>query len=373
MKQEKPNNTDRVTERVDFSGVRYAQCWEDADILLPAMNISKGDHCLSICSGGDNTLALLAKKPAKVVALDVSAAQLHCLELRVAAYRVLDHGQLLELMGSRESQRRSTLYRKCRYHLSRPARDFWNARPALIERGIGRVGRFEQYFSLFRRRVLPLIHGRRTVNELLQQRSPVERERFYAERWDNIRWRMLFRIFFSRFVMGHVGRDPEFFRYVDGGVSNYLLQRTRHALTELDPSANPYLQWILTGQHQSRLPFALREENFEIIRNNLDRLSWHQLSVEDYLAQYPRERFDAFNLSDVFEYLPVEQYHRLLQQLLAASRPGARLVYWNMMVPRTRPRSLASRLRPLTQLASRLHQRDKTFFYSRFVIEEVQS
>jgi S-adenosylmethionine-diacylglycerol 3-amino-3-carboxypropyl transferase len=42
-----------------------------------------------------------------------------------------------------------------------------------------------------------------------------------------------------------------------------------------------------------------------------------------------------------------------------------------MLVPRSRPEDVAARLRPLTELADRLHQQDKAFFYSRFVVEEV--
>ena len=60
----------------DFSLIRYAQCWEDADVLLAALDPSPGAVCLSIASAGDNTLALLARSPARVVAVDLNTAQL---------------------------------------------------------------------------------------------------------------------------------------------------------------------------------------------------------------------------------------------------------------------------------------------------------
>ena len=92
-----------ITARADFSAIRYAQCWEDADTLLAGLDVQPGDSCLSIASAGDNTLALLARSPGHVLALDVSDAQLACLALRVAAYRALEHHELLELIGSRPS------------------------------------------------------------------------------------------------------------------------------------------------------------------------------------------------------------------------------------------------------------------------------
>ena len=59
----------------------------------------------------------------------------------------------------------------------------------------------------------------------------------------------MFQLFFSRVVMGRLGRDPEFFAHVEGSVATRILQRTRHALTVLNPADNPYIHWILRGTH----------------------------------------------------------------------------------------------------------------------------
>jgi S-adenosylmethionine-diacylglycerol 3-amino-3-carboxypropyl transferase len=211
------------------------------------------------------------------------------------------------------------------------------------------------------------------VEALLRGGTLEERQRFYVEQWDTWRWRLMFRFFFSRAVMGRMGRDPAFFNYVQDSVADRILARARHALTMLDPAANPYLQWILLGRHQTALPYALRPENFEAIRDNLDRFEWHCQSIEDYLEAHPDLAVDCYNLSDIFEYMSAENYQALLEKLAARGRPGGRLAYWNMLVPRSRPEYLASRLRPLTDLADQLHQQDKAFFYSRFVVEEVVS
>jgi len=356
--------------RTDFSGIRYAQVWEDADVLLAGLDVQPGDVCVSIASAGDNAIALLTRDPSRVIALDLSQAQLFCLELRVAAYKTLTHGELLELIGSRPSSRRTEIYARCRPALTSAARAFWDGRPAEIDRGIGGIGKFERYFELFRTRVLPLVHRRRTVLDLLAPRSPEDRRRFYDERWDTWRWRLLFRLFFSRFVMGRLGRDPEFFRYVETDVATSILQRTRHALRELDPAENPYVHWILTGTHGTALPCALRAEHFETIRDRLDRLEWHCASVEEHLERLPGRSVDRFNLSDLFEYVSIEHYHRMLEVMASRSRPGARLAYWNMLAPRRRPEQMADRLRPLDDLAARLHLADRAFFYSAFRVEE---
>lgn len=363
--------TTEAATRADFSHIRYAQVWEDADVLLAALDVQPGDMVVSIASAGDNALALLGAGAARVVALDLSSAQLACLALRVAAYRELDHAGLLELIGSRPSTRRAELYRRCRPLLAPAVQGFWDAQAAAIAGGIGGAGKFENYFRLFRERVLPLVHRRKTVEALLRGGPPADRERFYAEHWDTWRWRLLFLVFFSRFMMGRLGRDPAFFKYVEGSVAERILARTRHALVTLDPAANPYLHWILTGTHGTALPWALRAENFERIRARLDRLEWHELTLEAFLGREHGAKVDKFNLSDIFEYMSMDNTAALLAQLAAASRPGGRLAYWNMLAPRSRPESLAERLRPKANLAGELFVQDKAFFYSALVVEEV--
>jgi S-adenosylmethionine-diacylglycerol 3-amino-3-carboxypropyl transferase len=360
-----------VADRADFSGIRYAQCWEDADILLEALDIQPGDVCLSIASAGDNVLAMLSRRPGRVIAVDLSKAQLACVELRVAAYRTLEHPELLELMGSTPSTRRGELYRRCRPLLSSFAREFWDAHPSEVDAGIGSAGKFERYFALFRSRVLPLVHRDRTVQRLLCCNNQSEREAFYREDWDTWRWRLLFRIFFSRFVMGRLGRDPSFFRYVEGSVGDRIMARARHAMTVLDPRANPYMQWIMAGRHLTALPCALRPENFETIRDHLDCLEWRCQSIEDALEAEKGTPIDRYNLSDIFEYMSADNYERLLTAVAGQGRRGGRLAYWNMLVARSRPQSLAGRLEPCTELAKRLHAQDKAFFYGAFIVEEI--
>jgi S-adenosylmethionine-diacylglycerol 3-amino-3-carboxypropyl transferase len=354
----------------EFYSVRYAQCWEDADVLMEGLAVRPGDRCVSIASAGDNTMALLLGGPSRVVALDLNPAQLACLEMRMAAFRNLNHAGLLELIGSRPCSHRMDLYRACRGDLSPYARRFWDGRRKALRLGIGGAGKFERYFQTFRNRVLPLVHSRERVRALLRGGTLAERREFYDREWDSWRWRLMFRLFFSRFVLGRYGRDPSFFRYVVGPVAERILSRARYALTELDTADNPYLHWILTGTHGNALPLALRAEHFDAIRSHVDRLELRCQSLEDYLAGGDALALDRANLSDIFEYMSEANFERILERLLEVARPGARWMYWNTLVPRRRPDRLAERLRHLGDLSATLHGKDKAFFYCALHVEE---
>ncbi|MGJ8657409.1 MAG: DUF3419 family protein [Akkermansiaceae bacterium] len=357
-----------IQDHAEFNAVRYANCWEDADILMQAMQ-PNGRHCLSIGSAGDNSFSMLAEGASHVTIAEMNPAQIACIKLRVAAYKTLTHEEFLILLGELEGDR-VTLFDQCKKELDAGTTAYWEHFSEHIKAGFGRVGKFENYFRLFREKALPWVHSRKTISQLLESRSREEREEFYEKKWNTWRWRLLFKIFFSRFVMGRLGRDPSFFKYVEGSVADRILTRAKHALVELNPSENPYLRWILNGNYGSSLPHALREENFVKIRNNIDRITIIEGTLESALTN---QKFDAYNLSDIFEYMSDENTQKLLENIHHGSHPKARIVYWNMLAPRASNSSLHHKINPLTQLSEELFLQDKAFFYSKFIVEEVIS
>ncbi|MBN1669542.1 MAG: DUF3419 family protein [Kiritimatiellae bacterium] len=359
-----------IQQRARFDIIRYANCWEDADVLCEALQPGPGRRILSIASGGDNAFALIARG-AGVVAADLSAAQLACVELKAAAIRQFSYDALLVFLGIEPSDQRLAGYAELRAGLSARTRAYWDANRRVLARGLIHAGKFERYFRLFRTRILPLVHGRRTVRDLLAPRDAAGRTAFYDRTWNNLRWRLLFRVFFSRFVMGRMGRDPEFFRYVQGSVAARILARTRYALTVLPTHDNPYLDYILTGDFSHTLPPYLVSGQFDALKAGLARLTLFEGPVQDAARAHGAEGFDGFNLSDIFEYLDENTGRTVYERLLDAARPGARFAYWNMLAPRAYAGAFPERVRPCAEQAAALFKRDRAFFYSAFVVEEV--
>lgn len=364
-------NGAEISSHARFDGIRYAQLWEDADVLNAALGEQRGKVLVSICSAGDNALGMLLLDPRAVITIDLSPAQVACLKLRVAAYRALDHQGFVELMGSRPSERRGELFDTAAASLPAELAAFWGARrEAVVAYGLGGVGKFERYFRILRQYLLPLAHSRATIDAVFVSKPLAARAEFLDRRWNNWRWNLLLKLFFSNFVMGRLGRDPAFFQHVEGSLAEHVAGRLRHAAVDLDPSQNPYLHWILKPGHGAALPLAWRAEHYDTIRTRLDRLDIREGALETLVAS--GEKADGFNLSDIFEYMSPEVFEAVYGAILAAANPGSRLVYWNMMVPRRVPPVHAGRVSRLEPEIAAGKAADKAFFYSDFVVEAVK-
>ena len=347
-----------------------SQCWEDGETLIEALGVRPGETVVSVAAGGDNALGLLITDPARVIAADPSPAQIFCCQLKSRAFRNLGHGELLELNGSRFSIRRLALLEDALEDASPDERSFWQAVKGIQTVGIGGIGRLERELTAFRRRLLPCAAGQVKIDRVLEPKPATDRARFHDRTWDTVRWRMVYRVGFARLAAvsaDYAGRKVRIGPEAGSGI----LRRWRQQLVDLDPSANPYLHWFLRGEHGDALPLAYQPRNHQVIRERLDRITWRSQSLEGVLGSLQAGSVDRFNLNGLFEHTSDAAYQHLLKSILRAARPGARLVYWNTLVERSRPESLRKQIRPLVDLAGRLNAVDRTLLSQRLVIEEV--
>lgn len=357
-----------------MSGIRYSNCWEDTVVLLKAMNVKKEGTYFSIASAGDNTLSILTQKPSLVLAVDISPAQLACLELRKAVFANLSYEQVLQFLGIYNGMDRISTYKKLRNLLSIESREFWNKNYNFIHKGIIHTGKAESYFRMFRKWILPFMFNNKQCKNLLKEKNKNERIDFYNNQLNLWRWKMFFKTFFSRTVMSHLdlGRNPDFYKSINIDIAHSVMCRTKYAITALPTHNNPYLEYIIKGNFKNVLPFYLCRDNFEKIRNNLNKLDIFKGSLTKALQSNNTLKFDGFNLSDIFEYMSNDQYITVLKLIINCSKKGARLVYWNNLAKKEPTPFLKKRLKSLNEIAHNLFLQNKAFFYSSLIIEEVQ-
>ncbi len=356
-----------VRTRASFNLIRYAAVWEDADVLLSALDLPPGADVLCICSAGDNALSLLTTAPAAITAIDLSMPQLHLAALKKAAFQTLDYCTLLLFLADASLQNRlarRSAYTRVRPALPPDAAQFWDARLPIVEAGVVEAGKFERYFAAFRKYFLPLVHTRKTVEDLLRPKSTEEQQAFYKRHWANRRWRLLMNLFFSRFVLGRYGRDPAFLAHVKIPVSEFIRgQAERHLQSEAS-TRNPFLRRIFTGSYGNCLPHYLRRESFDAIRQHLDNLHFCITGAAEAMEAKP---YSAYALSNIFEYMSPEDFAAFAARAAPHISPGARLAFWNLMAPRSFVQTMPEVF--LTAHARNLPT-DMGFFYAGFQVEE---
>lgn len=356
-----------------FQDILYAQCWEDPQMDRQAFKIGPEDIVFSITSGGCNTLAFLADNPKKVIALDISPYQNYLLELKMAAFSGLSYDELLEFIGVLPCTRRTAYYQRIAGQLRPESRAYWDAQPKKITQGIMHAGRYEGYMRLLRR-LLILLVGRDLPQALYTCQTREQRQQLFEKRWDNLRWRLFSRVFLSRGFMTALFTKA-FFEQVEGDFSfgEHFRKKAQKALTELPLPENYFLAYILLGNYYNTnsLPDYLKKENYEHIKSRLDRIEIVTGNCGDYFDGLAPDSLSRFNFSNIFEWMPAEDFHKLLQKTIRVARDGSVLTYRNLLVPRSRPESLSAWIRPDAVLSAALLDIDRSFIYRAYQVEKI--
>jgi len=354
--------------------ISYAQSWEDPEVLKAGLRVGLDDDVLSICASGDNSFALAIAGARSVTAIDLSGPQIALAKLKLAAAQHFDVDRFRSFLGVGPIGQRVSLYHDLRSALDDTTREYWDGHEEDIRTGLLACGKFERYLRLFRERALPLVHRRSVVEEFLGCETVQAQQAFFDDQWNTWRWRALFRVFFSRWVMERKGRSAAQFAQVEGSVSRVFLERTAHVMRRIPVKTNPFLGWILTGECQDpehNQPY-LSVDGHRKLAEAADRIRFVHDDLKGHLSRSPHGSYSAFNLSDVPEYLSEPETESLLRACVAAARPGARLAYWNLLVPRWRPESMADVLDRDEPLGEALIQQDRAFFYGSFQVETVR-
>ena len=357
-----------LEQQVDFSILRYANCWEDPNVLLRGLALQEGANILSIASAGDNSFSLLTADPSLVVAVDVNPIQLHLVALKKAAIGQLDYDDALAFLGFRHGADRRALFHRIKGTLPTDARQYWERHTDLLAKGVIHQGKFERYFQLFAHRVLPFIHSRKQVERLLAAKTGDDQAQYYHRHWNTWRWRLFFRLFFSRMVMGRLGRDPQFMKEVGLNVSAYIFQKAEQHLKSASAQQNPILRYNLTGSFGTSLPHYLQPEHFQKVKANLERLVVRRGFAEQVAAHYGP--FHAMNLSNIFEYMDQGLFEATARRLVPLLADGGRMAYWNLMVPRRISAVFPREVCHLRGISNMLTRDDMGFFYNQFIVEQ---
>ena len=366
-----------LLERIIFDGIVFNMSWEDPEMDRRAFQITPDDAVVSITSAGCNPLNLLCQRPRRLICVDGNPAQNAMMELKLAAIATVDHELFFDIFAARRPERVRGVYAdKLRPLLSPGAQRFWDSRLRVIAKGLYRYGRMGVFCRILRAYLTMLRIDARRREQFFQCRSLEEQRAFYYEHIAPRLWRWPTKTFmYCRPLIYLAGVHPEQFRLVDGrhDMYAYIKERVEYALTQVPIYDNYFLSQAVTGKFRGqRVPPYLLPENFDALRESLDRVEIVNGWLGPYLDTQPAGSIEKFNLLDIFDWMPAEVFEQTMQSVLRAAAPGATLIYRSGSYQLDPPASVRPRLEHHAELSRELLAIDRSATYGSFYVFSVK-
>lgn len=328
-----------------------------------------GGSVLSITSAGDMALSLRALGAARVTGVDTSPAQNHLARLKLASILVLDPWEAAAFLGylPATAAQRSNWFAAVAPALPESSATWWRDQRHAVQGGVVWSGRFEGFI----RRVLVTLHPvlEPRFAELVAAPDLAAQAEVFSRRLDTAAVRTLFRVAFNPRLYAQRGMDPRSLQFHDPTVSlgDQFFATFRDMCTRSPARENPYLQLFTMGRvvdPGAALPAWLTEPGATFLRSDPGAVRFLDCDVTAHVRSQPAGTYDRFHLSNVTDWMPVEQFDDLLGALADRSgRPG-RIVWRAIHVDRTVPEELAGRIIPDRAWGTELRAADRFPVYA---------
>lgn len=130
----------------------YTQSWEDPDADAPHLRVAPGDVCLTLTSGGCNSLKLCLDDAKAVYSVDCNPAQNALLELKQVSIRQLDYEDFWRMFGEGKHPEFQTMFEsKLAPFMSQKSIKFWRSKMHYFNDGLyyhGGMGKVVRYVQL---------------------------------------------------------------------------------------------------------------------------------------------------------------------------------------------------------------------------------
>lgn len=366
-----------LMERVVFHGIVFNMSWEDPEMDRRALQVGPGDTVVSISSAGCNPLNFLCQNPDRLISIDGNRAQNAVVELKLAGIETLDHAMFFDIFAARNPAVVTKVYRnRLRPHLSAWSQKFWDQNLWMVYRGLYGFGKMGMAARVVRFVLPQLGISRKRTEQFFRLRSLDEQADFYRRYVEPRLWGPLAkRLCKSRWFMYLCGVHPRQFELVDGrhDIYEYVKERIEYVLTKVPIHDNYFLSVIVTGRFSAgRVPPYLLEENFQTLRNNLDRVTIVNGWLGPYLDRLAPGSVHKFNLLDIFDWMTPELFESTLRSVLRAAAPGARLIYRSGSYHLEPPESIRQHLHHDADLSRELLAIDRSATYGSFYVFSVK-
>jgi S-adenosylmethionine-diacylglycerol 3-amino-3-carboxypropyl transferase len=370
-----------------FSGLVYAQIWEDPCIDMEALQLRGDDDVIAIASGGCNVMSYLSTPLRSLTAVDLNAHHIALNELKKAcATHFPSHRYIYDFFARTHNPINTQHYNMfIAPYLPKHARAYWEQKNIWGHKKIecfnhnfythGLLGHF---ISLAHK--LAALYGV-SLKDITNCRTLDEQQQFFDQKLRPIFRSSLFRFIVNRRASLYgLGIPPAQYKSLlsegedKGGMAYVLEQRVERLACHL-PLATNYFAWQAFARHYNytmpdAVPPYLMPTHFDMIKSQTHKLSIVQANLIDYLERARPHSLSCFVLLDAQDWMNDDTLNRLWRAIMLAARPNARVIFRTADAPSL----LTHRLDPAIlsqwhydeQSCRALHARDRSAIYGGF-------
>jgi len=276
----------------------YNTCWEDPWIDRRLLKLTPDSRVVMITSAGCNALDYLLDSPAEIHAVDVNHRQNALLELKRCLIRQGRYEDFYQMFVKGIHGDCRSVYDTVKSHLPCYARQFWRRRIAYFNNKNKRKSFYHHgtsgllawclrgYVYHIKKKARPYL------SELIFAESLAEQKAIYSKLepliWDRFNsWLLRQPAFMS--MVGVPGAQLRLIsKKYPGGLGCYIKDKLKHVFTEVPISSNYFWHVYLTGKYSSGCcPNYLKKENFNHLRENIDRIKTYNTTLTHFLKTNP--------------------------------------------------------------------------------------
>ena len=376
---------DLVFQRVHGSNLIYNAAWEDPRIDTQLMKLDAASEVVMITSAGCNVLDYLIEGPAAIHSIDVNYRQNALLELKMALFHRGDFADLFEMFGIGSHAHFRRLYAGVRNQLTDQAATFWDKKitffnPESMKKsfyyhGGAGIAAWVMGKALFKAKpnIKNFAMSLLDAGTLDEQREAYEL--LEPEIWGKFsNWLVR-----QPMIMTLLGVPRPQIKLIEdsypGGLTAYIKDKLRHVMTELPIRDNYFWRAYITGSYTvSCCPRYLKRDNFDVIRDRLDRVHPHTSTLASFLKQNPAP-YSHYVLLDHQDWLAWNDPEALAEEwdlILANSRPGTKVLMRSAGLDLSFvPEFAKARLRFMPDVTEPLHMTDRVGTYGSLHFAEV--
>ena len=323
-----------------FRRLVYTQIWEDPVADLAALRLAVGSTIVTLSSGGCNALSYLTARPAQVYAVDLNAAHLALIKLKLAGLRAFsDYSDFWQFFGAADKPANSDLYReRLRPQLDAQARAYWDKRNiigrprhAYFADGFYRHGMLGRFIGLAH--LAAKLCG--IDPAILLNGGPDAPSRIAAlKRLDRVFHSPLVRLITATpALLFGLGIPPRQRALLGGGAPlNDVLHKRLLRLIDGHPNDTNYFAWQAlhrgyAGPGDRCLPPYLQRRQYERMRNGAGLIIPHHAGLRQFLEGLPAREVDAVILLDSQDWMAIDEIRALWNAIDRAGSDNVHVIF----------------------------------------------